>query len=312
MSDCRKTTKRIWLLLGLVLMLVTGTTGCKGEADNKETGFFIYYPDKEYNKVMAVEYTPASSDAEMIVEECIEKLSIQPKNVELRSAIPAEVRLLSIDVKENLIYLDFSAEYYNIDNLEEVLRRAAIVRTLNQIEGIDGVSFAVEGIGLEDAKSQPLGIMTADMFIDNAGNEINSYERTKLTLYYSNEAGDKLLKTAEMVVYNTNISMEKLVTEHIISGPLSSRVIPVVSKDVEIISVNTKDGVCYVNLSKEFLNKQGALSDELVIYSFVNSLTELPNINKVQFMIEGESDVDYGNHSNLNELFERNLEIVEN
>ena len=51
--------------------------------------------------------------------------------------------------------------------------------------------------------------------------------------------------------------------------------------------------------------------DEVVLYAFVNSLTELPNINKVQFMIDSETEISFGEHSYLNEPFERNLEIVE-
>ena len=77
------------------------------------------------------------------------------------------------------------------------------------------------------------------------------------------------------------------------------------------MAVTTKDGVCYVNLSKEFLVKQGNLTDEVVLYSFVNSLTELSNVNKVQFMIDSETEISFGEHSYLNTPFERDLELIE-
>ncbi|HOO28829.1 MAG TPA: GerMN domain-containing protein, partial [Lachnospiraceae bacterium] len=119
-----------------------------------------------------------------------------------------------------------------------------------------------------------------------------------------------LVKANRTVVYNSNISMEKLVTEHIISGPLSENVYPTVSPEIKIISVTVKDGTCYVNLDQSFLTKSQKVSDEVVIYSFVNSLTELPNVNKVQFMIDGESEITFGDHIYLSDPFERNLEIV--
>ncbi len=118
------------------------------------------------------------------------------------------------------------------------------------------------------------------------------------------------METTEAVAYNSNISMEKLVCEHIISGPLSGGSYPVTSPDVRLMAVTTKDGVCYVNLSKEFLQKQGNLRDEVVLYSFVNSLTELPNVNKVQFMIDSETEISFGEHSYLNAPFERDLALV--
>ena len=76
------------------------------------------------------------------------------------------------------------------------------------------------------------------------------------------------------------------------------------------MAVMTKYGVCYVNLSKAFLQKQGNLRDEVVLYSFVNSLTELPNVNKVQFMIDSETEISFGEHSYLNAPFERDLALV--
>ena len=54
--------------------------------------------------------------------------------------------------------------------------------------------------------------MTADLFIDNAGNEINAYEKTRLLLYFTNEDGERLIGVqTKPVVYSSNISMEKLV-----------------------------------------------------------------------------------------------------
>ena len=169
---------------------------------------------------------------------------------------------------------------------------------------------SLQHLPVNDSKGAPIGIMTADMFIDNAGDEINSYERTRLKLYFADESGTALVETTEAVAYNSNISMEKLVCEHIISGPLSGGSYPVTSPDVRLMAVTTKDGVCYVNLSKEFLQKQGNLRDEVVLYSFVNSLTELPNVNKVQFMIDSETEISFGEHSYLNAPFERDLALV--
>ena len=161
-----------------------------------------------------------------------------------------------------------------------------------------------------DSKAQPIGAMTAETFIDNTGAEINTYERSDLRLYFADAEGTKLVSAVESVAYSSNISMEKLVTEHIISGPLTNGVYPTVSPDIKVISVTVKDGTCYVNLSQEFLTKTKKVSDEAVIYSFVNSLTELSNINKVQFMIDGESEITFGDHIYLSAPFERNLEIV--
>lgn len=284
--------------------------GCKKQTYD-DAGFRLYYPDKDNVKVASVGYETKGEDALALVNEVLDKLRQQPADFDLRPAIPEDIPVRSVGLNDGLLVIDFGTEYLRTEGREEILRRAALVRTLDQIDGVDEIMFTVDETALTDTKGNPVGMMTADMFIDNAGNEINAYERTRLVLYYADEAGTGLVKTTEAVAYNSNISMEKLVSEHLIQGPLSNGVYPVADPLVHIISVTTKDGICYVNLSKEFLVKQGKLTDEVALYAFVNSLTELPNINKVQFMIDSETEISFGDHSYLNEPFERNLEIVD-
>lgn len=291
-------------------MLMLGA-GCGSNAGPSDGAFKIYYPSKDGVRIAPVSMEPVGMDTLEVVDEAIEALKSQPSDYDLRPTIPEEVSVISVSLNDGLLLVDFGTEYYKLTGRDEILRRAAIVRTLDQIEGVDEISFTVDGSPINDSKGVPVGIMTSDMFIDNAGNEINSYERTRLKLYFADEAGTGLVETTESVAYNSNISMEKLVCEHIVSGPLSDNVFPVTDPEVRIMSVSTKDGVCYVNLSKEFLTKKGKLTDEVVIYSFVNSLTELPNINKVQFMIDSETEISFGDHSYLNAPFDRNLELVD-
>ena len=48
---------------------------------------------------------------------------------------------------------------------------------------------------------------------------------------------------------------------------------------------------------------------EVTLYSLVNSLVELPNVNKVQISINGETNVVFRETYNLSTVFERNLDI---
>ena len=77
-----------------------------------------------------------------------------------------------------------SVEYKKLSPSSEVLVRAAIVRTMTQLEGISYVSVTVGGEALTDSLGNVVGPMTADLFIDNAGNEINAYEKTRLFLLF--------------------------------------------------------------------------------------------------------------------------------
>ena len=156
-----------------------------------------------------------------------------------------------------------------------------------------------------------VGIMTADTFIENAGNEINAYEKVDLRLYFANEEGNLLVEESQRnVVYNSNIAMEKLVVEKLIEGPKAEGSYPTINPTTKIISVTVKDGICYVNLDEAFQNQPYNVTSDVTIYSITNSLVELPNVNKVQISIKGESNISYRENVSLNNVFERNLDLL--
>jgi germination protein M len=162
-----------------------------------------------------------------------------------------------------------------------------------------------------DSAGNAVGPMAADTFIDNAGNEINAYEKVNLLLYFANEAGDGLVEeNRRNVVYNSNIPLEKLVVEQLIEGPTAQGAYPTVNPLTNIVSVNVKDGVCYVDLSEDFLSQPYNVNSEVTIYSITNSLVELSNVNKVQISVNGETNISYRENIKLSTVFERNLDLL--
>ena len=304
-SDCFK----IYNILVAVLLLFLN--GCMGASEERTDGFSIFYLNKDETTVVERPFEPLAQKPEDRIEECIRALSEMPSDVEIRNPIRDTSVKSYIYSDEGIVNLDFDSGYFQAGRIGEILRRAAIVRTLCQIDGVEGVRFFVDGAELVDDSLVPVGIMTADMFINNDGRQINTYEKTTITLYFADKSGSSLIRTAENVAYSSNISMERIVLEQLIRGPLSAgRYYATMPANVSILSVTTKDSTCYVNLSNAFLTKAGNVTDEVVLYSIVDSLTELPNINRVQIMIDGETEISFGEHSYLNTPLERNLDIV--
>ena len=98
--------------------------------------------------------------------------------------------------------------------------------------------------------------------------------------------------------------------EILIAGPEGKEIYPTLDPDTRILSVTDTDGVCYVNLSSEFLNAVGKVTPEVTLYSIVNSLAELKDVHRVQFMVNGDSQVLYREMIRLDNSFSRNLDIV--
>lgn len=301
-------------LIFLPLICLFLFAGC-GRNEQEEAGeeVDVYFLNKEETRVTAGEYLLKAREQDGQIQELLDALSGTPENLSLKAPISGSVKLTAWRVEESQLILNFDERYRELPSTTEVLVRAALVRTLTQAEGIEYVSVQIRDENLVDALGNPVGIMSADMFIDNAGDEINAYEKAQLRLYFADESGTGLVEVIRpAVVYNTNISMEKLVVEQLIGGPKNDSIYPTVNPDTKILSVTVKDGICYVNLDETFLTQIYNVTSEVTIYSIVNSLVELPNVNKVQISIGGKTDVVYRENISLTTIFERNLELVGN
>lgn len=307
--------KRMWILACLVFV-VLGVVSCGGrEEADRGMVYNIYVLNKEESRIYSREYVAESTEQEDLIEELLAQLVAPAEKLEYRAPLSGNFELLGFSVEEKQLILNFDEQYKGLPLTTEVLARAAVVRTMTQIKGIDYVSFQIRSAPLTDSMGNMVGIMSADMFIDNAESEINSAEKVRVRLYFANEAGDRLVETNRTLVYNssTNVSMERLVVEQLIAGPseqVRDQVYPTINPETKIISIAVRDGICYVNLNENFLTQIYSVTSDVTIYSIANSLSELSNINKVQIAINGDSNVVFRENTSLAVTYGRNLDIV--
>lgn len=288
---------------------------------NKKTGlehshYDIYCLDTTETKIVAETYEPKKKDTDELIQELISRMEKEPKDISLKKAIPDKVTLESYLLSsEGNLTLFWNAAYGNYTGVSEILRRAAIVKTISQIPGISNIQFYVSGQPLTDSNLNAIGFMTADTFIDNTG-DIAYMQTTTLTMYFANSQGTGLIEVPEEITYDATIPMEQLAMEHLIDGPTENivnnniEVRKTIPEGTKINKISVKENTCYLDLSSEFLEKRSDISDDVAIYSVVNTLVELPNINKVQFSIDGEQVLLFDDKVNFGEPFESNLNII--
>ena len=300
--------KRVWLfLISFSLLLLAGCSKAEEEDPNKIS---VYYVSSAETKIESHDYSLQATEVTAQVEELLAVLGTMPIKKEYKPPLTFGFQVLEYRLTDGKLLLNMDESYKQLSVTQEVLVRAAIVRTLTQLPEVNFVAFRVNNEQLYDSLGKMVGWMNADQFIENEGNEINTYEEVTLKLYFANEAGDGLIVTNRTKEYNTNISLEKLVVEELIKGPNATGVYPTINPDTKVANVMLKDNICYVNLDESFLTQIYSVTPEVTIYSIVNSLIELPNVNKVQILINGETDVTYREKYELTTYFERNLDIL--
>lgn len=305
--------KRYMFVLLLVAVLVCSLSGCKENDESGEKVEISYLNKNETKLVTETHYLQGATTKEKIVE-VLTLLCSVPDNKELKPIFSGTSNIVNYSYEDEQVTVSLSDKYKELSKTTEVLTRAAIVKSLTMIPQVKYVMLTINGEPLADASGNPVGIMTGDMFVDNEDEQMKNYEKVTIRLYFSNESGDKLVPINRELVHNidaSNVSMEKLVLEQLISGPVNDESYPTISPSAKLLSVTVKDGVCYINFDSGILTPVNNVTSDVTIYSIVNSLVELSNINKVQISIDGNKEVKFRDKYDMTTLFERNLELVQ-
>lgn len=296
-----------YIISGLLLLLLFALGGCGSKEPETGKKISVWYVNTAETKVETHDQYLDTQTQEGQLEEMIRFLSTTPEKLEYKAPLDMGFTLLDYELEDGKLILNMNKAYSDLSATTEVLVRAALVRSLTQLSNVKYVVITVEGNQLYDNSGALVGWMNAEQFIDNDGNEINTYELVKVKLYFANADGDKLIAAYREKHYSTNTPLERFVVEELIAGP--SGQIPglyqVINPETKIISVMTKDGICYVNLDSNFLTVVNNVSTDVSVYAIVNSLVELDNINKVQILVNGEVPTTFSNST-----FERNLDYV--
>ena len=313
MMRLRKTAVFILSVL-LSAALASGLTGC-GTSDSPGA-FLVYYTNAEEDDIVYREWE--IPDYESLTQEKLTNLLLnkmfETDNMGegIHSAKPASVGLKGFEITDNLITFDFDKNYLSLTNVQEIMLRAALVLTIIQQPGITQVMVTVEGEPLTDSSGRSIGVMNAGNFVDILLSEQGMLrQETDLTLFFRNEDSTRLVPAQyHFTISNSNTSMEEYILQQLKAGPSADEnTYRTLAEDVEILSVATSDYVCYVNFGKNFLEQEQSCSDDIMIYSIVNSLCTLPYVNSVQFMVDGSNDVMLHSNMDLSKPLKRNRDL---
>ena len=292
---------KIWKKTAAVILavcMISGVLGCT-EGEEQEQ-------DSE-----TAEYVPEEPASEVMVQEISGMLSEDLEEEGYVSLLPEQVKIQNITYEGQTVSVNFNSEYKNMKNTRELLARAGIVKAFTQIPGVNYVEFFCEGEPMTDAAGVVLGKMDKNTFVENKGENINSYIHTSLNLYFANENGDRLKKENISVYYSSNVPLEREVVERLLKGPKSEELKPTLSPNTKILSVSIVEGICYVNLDKSFLTDSMDVQEELPIFSIVNSLTDACNVRGVQISVDGKTAVNFRESMKLDQIYHADYRLTE-
>ncbi|GAB6138854.1 GerMN domain-containing protein [Halanaerobaculum tunisiense] len=132
----------------------------------------------------------------------------------------------------------------------------------------------------------------------------------KVKLYFSNQQAQYL------VVEDREVKLNKLyqnVIQELIKGPQNDNLVETISEGVKLLDLEVEEGIAKVDFSQELVtNHPGGTAGELMtVYSVVNTLTQLEDINQVQILVAGQEVDTLVGHLNLKQPLEFKNNLVE-
>ena len=135
------------------------------------------------------------------------------------------------------------------------------------------------------------------------------YRQTIVSLYFNSKETNMLVPEARSVDVKeiTKEPYLKLV-DLLIQGTKSEKLENVIPEGTKVNSAKIKDNIVYVDLSKEFIenHKGGAEEESKTIYSIVNTLTQLNEVDGIKIIIDGEENKEFKDkYINFSNVFVR-------
>jgi len=149
--------------------------------------------------------------------------------------------------------------------------------------------------------------------------EANSLkDKTPIQLYFINEQGNKLSPETRYIKNSEsskgNAYLATIVLKELIKGPAKgSQLKASIPQETTVYAdVTIKDSVATVDLSKEFISKHpgGKKSEQLTLYSIVNTLTEIKDIKSVQFRINGKVQKEFKGSYQIDVAYPRSAYLI--
>lgn len=268
----------------------------------------LYFLDTETKSKLVVEQRKVKieSGTEGLIT-LVELLISGPQNVDAVNAIPPKTTVISLVQEHDVVTVNFSREYHGPTIAEDLLAASTVVNTLCERSGVSKVVILVDGQELMPSQNNALN--STDIVVEGAKNNPDNID---ITVYIPNASGAGLVAEHRSILQKNKEPLAKLAIAELIKEPENKSAARLIPAEAKLLSVETKANVCFVNFSKEFTEKHvaGGVSELLCIYSIVNTVTSIGDIDRVQFLVDGKKVNSFGGVA-IDEPLKADLELIQ-
>ena len=297
------------IVLALALAIIITVFAVLKERSFLKSDIDLYFLNESESTLVSEKHTIKYHNENDIEAAVVEEIIKGPDNGKNKPVLNKKTRLNAIDNTDSAnITVDFNYRFKTGDTAKDVLTTYAVSKTLCGLDRVERVKITVDRNDVPTAEGKPIGFLSNSDI--NLSTDTNTSETREVTLYFVDKSTNKLVAEKRNIKVNDQLPLAQYIINELIKGTEVDAHSDVLDKNTILAGVNITDSICFVNFEKSFINKNSGSENKenLAVYSIVNSLTELDNIARVQFLIDGKIEPHF-DKIQLDGLFERNTQI---
>lgn len=287
--------------LALIILLIICLFPNKTNYDFKTTLTYttpivqpIYLIDNN-NYVARYNIIRKTNETLELVDYVIENLTISDKNGYylpngFNAIIPKNTKVLNKSLEEDLLKINFSKEFLNIEKENEEKMLEAIVYSLLEIKGIKKIMIFVEGENLTKLPNSGKNIaIILDKNIGiNKTYDINSLKETdKTTTYYLSKIDNVYYYVPVTSITNNDKEKVEIIIEKLKTSPTyKTNLISFLASNTELLNYEILENSVSLSFNNNILSLDNNQITEEVKYSIALSIRDTYNINQTIFYVD--------------------------
>ena len=254
----------------------------------------IYLIDSN-NLVSRFEVIKKSSDTSKLIDEVIENLTISeeqssyiPNN--FKKIIPENTKIISKDLTDGLLKINFSKEFLNIEEENEEKLIEAVVFSLTEIKDVKKVMIFVEGEVLKElphSKKILPNVLDRSYGINKVYELESMKDIAKVTTYYVSKMEGYSYYTPVTTITNSKNEKVEIIIEKLKTSPTyQTNLISYLTASAELLDYEILENSVNLSFNNQVLNLDDNSIIEEVKYSIALSIRDTYDIGETIFYVD--------------------------
>lgn len=199
--------------------------------------------------------------------------------------------------EDNSLILELFVGEAALEKENTLLMMAAITKTLFQLQDIQTIQLTVSQ-NSGDVVGTHTYTRDSFYFYDYD----NSLANITIQVFVPAETGEKLQAVVVEKTVMPDVSEQEMIVRELVARGI-------IAKQTHVNMVSVHDGICYLDLSEEFIKGEISVRADVSLYALINSIVKQCGVDAVQILVDGERIDIYKGRINILEPLTYNSEL---